>query len=139
MRGESVHLFLHGELDAETLAMGFCPDEAGVDEADLFEPLQTAEADGEEFPTLELGGKPLLRGREVAHAVSAERDLRLLGNGLCDIDGIPEASDAETAAVWLDSRSCRSSSATMASRSGLSRTTICASGSGGVSLVVVHP
>lgn len=91
--GEGTHLLLDRELDAETLAMRLGPDEAGVDEADLCEALELAQADGEELARLELGAGPGGRGRQPALAAAAERDGRLLGNAVGDVDAARWARD----------------------------------------------
>lgn len=69
------------------------PDEAGVDEADLCEALELAQADGEELARLELGAGPGGRGRQPALAAAAERDGRLLGNAVGDVDAARWARD----------------------------------------------
>jgi hypothetical protein len=83
---EITHLLLNGKLDPETLRMRLGPNESSVDEADLGQSLELAQADGEQLPRLHLTNDPLRRRGEVARASLAEVDGRLLGDSFGDVD-----------------------------------------------------
>lgn len=80
------HLLLNGKLDPQTLRVRFGPDKSSVDEADLGQSLELAQADGEQLPGLHLTDDPLRRRCEVARASLAEVDSRLLGDSFGDVD-----------------------------------------------------
>jgi len=82
----ATHLLLDRELDPQTLGVRLSPNKARVDEADLCEALELAQADGEELARLELGAGPGGRGRQPALASAAERDGGLLGDAVGDVD-----------------------------------------------------
>lgn len=77
---------MNGKLDPETLAVRLRPDEPRVDQANLAEPLELAQADGEQFPRLEVADDPLRRWRKVPRATFAPVDGGLLGDSLGDVD-----------------------------------------------------
>lgn len=71
------------------------PDESSVDEANLGQSLELAQADSEQLPRLHLTDDPLRRRGEVARASFAEVDGRLLGDSFGDVDSAMSASQHE--------------------------------------------
>ncbi len=96
------HLLLHRQLDSKTLAVRLGPDETSVDEPHLVETFELLETDGEELSRLETRGNPRVGWIQVALAVSAEVDRRLLGDRLGDVDRVSQTRKTEVGIVGRD-------------------------------------
>lgn len=79
--------------------MWLCPDETGVDQSHFFETFEFSQADCEKLSGFELSQKPSSRWRQVAVAISAIVDGRLLRNGFCNVDSVSQTCYTDTGVV----------------------------------------
>jgi hypothetical protein len=78
---------LNGDLHLDTARMGFCPDERGVDDADLCQTAQLAKTQGQEFARFGLSDEPLVGRRQPTLTISALVKSAFSLDALGDIDG----------------------------------------------------
>lgn len=90
---------MNGQLDLDTSAVGLGPNEAGIDQTHFAEALELLETERQELARLERGGHPDTRRLQVALAVAAKVDGRLLRDALCNVDLIPNAVHAQVGRV----------------------------------------
>lgn len=77
------------------------PDESRVDEPDLAQALELAQADGEELPRLHVADDPLRRRCEVPGTSLAPVDRGLLRNAFGDVDPAPRRTRVSTNAAGV--------------------------------------
>ena len=76
------HLSLNLQLDLESLAVWLCPQEIGINQLDIFQPLQFLKAESHQFSALQCCLYPLTRRLQISLTKSAELycDLTKIGN-----------------------------------------------------------
>lgn len=79
--------------------MRFGPNESSIDQPDLFQALELSQTYRQQFSALQFSQQPRIRRTEVAVAIPAKIDGRLLWDRFCNVDGISQTRYTETSVV----------------------------------------
>ena len=79
--------------------MRFGPNESSIDQPDFLQALEFSQTYRQQFSALQLGQQPRIGRTEVAVAIPAKIDGRLLWDRFCDVDGISQTRYTETGVV----------------------------------------